>query len=193
MQDQDMTSVDPTCLSLTDWIVLGLIAEQSRHGFAIASELAADAPVGRVWTVHRPLVYRAIDHLEALDLVEPTRTEDGKQGPKRTLFRATRRGRTMLVSWLKKPVEHQRDVRTELMVKFMLLDRRGEPLGPLAARQLERFGPLARAVQRSQSTGDSAERIVTLWRLESIRATNRMLKRVIEQEASAVARAKSAT
>jgi DNA-binding PadR family transcriptional regulator len=188
-----MTSIDPTGLSLTDWIVLGLITEQSRHGFAIAGELAGDAPVGRVWTVHRPLVYRAIDHLEALDLVEPTRTEHGKQGPKRTLFRATRRGRTMFLNWLKEPVEHQRDVRSELMVKFMLLDRRRKPLSPLAARQLERFGPLARAVERSRASGDSAERIVALWRLESIRATNRMLKRVIEQESSSLARSKSST
>jgi DNA-binding PadR family transcriptional regulator len=183
-----MDSVDPACLSLTDWAVLGLIAEESRHGFAIAGELSAGAPVGQVWTVRRPLVYRAMNHLEALDLITPTRTEPGNQGPQRTLFRATSRGGRLLHNWLKQPVEHQRDVRSALLVKFILLDRKKESLGPLAARQLEQFAPLIRAVGHSKANGESVQRIVALWRLESIRATIRMLKKVIEQESAAALR-----
>ena len=35
-----------------------VIAEEPRHGFSVARELAADMPIGQVWTVRRPLVYR---------------------------------------------------------------------------------------------------------------------------------------
>ena len=52
----------PDAPPLTDWVVLALVVEQPRHGFALARELAADGALGEVWTVPRPLVYRAIDN-----------------------------------------------------------------------------------------------------------------------------------
>src|SRR5262245_29519827 len=104
-------------LALNDWVVLGLLAEHEQHGFAISRELGEDGSLGRTWTVRRSLVYRAIDHLLALGLIEPVRTEDGDHGPRRTVMRPTRRGRARLRAWLQTPVEHLRDVRSELLVK----------------------------------------------------------------------------
>jgi hypothetical protein len=46
-----------------EWAVLGLLAEQPTHGFATAEALAPDGVVGRIWTMRRPLVYRALDVL----------------------------------------------------------------------------------------------------------------------------------
>src|SRR5262245_47571816 len=112
-----------TVLSLTDSVVLGLIAEHPRHGFAVARELRADASIGQIWTVHRPLVYRAIDHLARAELVEPTHTEPGEQGPDRTVYRVTRRGRERHRRWLEHPVEHPRQARAELLSKFLFLAR----------------------------------------------------------------------
>src|SRR5262245_66167198 len=80
-------------MSLTDWVVLAVIAEEPRHGFSVARELAPDATIGQVWTVRRPLVYRAIEYLGADGLIEATRTEPGTQGPHRTVYRATRSGK----------------------------------------------------------------------------------------------------
>ena len=95
---------EPDALSLTDWVVLALVAEEPRHGFAVAKELAPDATLGEAWTVRRPLVYRAIDHLRDAGLVEPVRTEAGAQGPHRTVYRATRSGATRVTRWLDRPV-----------------------------------------------------------------------------------------
>ena len=47
-------------LSITEWVVLGLLAEAPAHGFALARELSRDTTLGQVWTVPRALVYRAI-------------------------------------------------------------------------------------------------------------------------------------
>ncbi len=43
-------------LSLTEWVVLALLGERPAHGFALARELAAGGDLGRILTVHRPLV-----------------------------------------------------------------------------------------------------------------------------------------
>ena len=82
-------------LSLNEWAVLGLLVERPRHGYDIATELRPGTPVGEVWRLSRQLVYRALERLEALGLVEPRRTEHGT-GPPRTVYGPTRRGRDAL-------------------------------------------------------------------------------------------------
>jgi DNA-binding PadR family transcriptional regulator len=66
-------------LSLTEWAVLALTAEQHTHGFAVSKELAPDGDARRIWTVPRPLVYRALATLERDRLVEPLGAEAGDQ------------------------------------------------------------------------------------------------------------------
>ena len=173
-------------MSLTDWIVLAVIAEEPRHGFSVARELAPDAPIGQVWTVRRPLVYRAIEYLAGDRLIEASRTEPGTQGPHRTVYRATRTGRARLTRWLDEPVDHPREVRAELLAKFVLRARRGEALAPLAQRQLELFGPVTDGLTRATRRAAGADRVVARWRLESTRAIARTLEAIIADEARGV-------
>ena len=42
-------------------VVLTLIVQEPRHGWAIHEELAPKGEIGRAWTLSRQLVYRAID------------------------------------------------------------------------------------------------------------------------------------
>ncbi|HEY7824307.1 MAG TPA: PadR family transcriptional regulator, partial [Acidimicrobiia bacterium] len=57
-------------LSVTEYAVLGILAEAPSHGFAVAKELDANTEVGRILTVRRPLVYRALDRLVDQRLAE---------------------------------------------------------------------------------------------------------------------------
>jgi PadR family transcriptional regulator AphA len=173
-------------MSLTDWIVLAVIAEEPRHGFSVARELAPDAPIGQVWTVRRPLVYRALEYLAGDRLIEASRTEPGRQGPHRTVYRATRAGRARLRRWLDEPVDHPRDVRAELLAKFVLRARRGDALTPLARRQLELFAPVTDGRARAARRASGAARVVARWRLESTRAITRTLEAIITEEARGV-------
>ena len=170
-------------MSLTDWVVLAVIAEEPRHGFSVARELAPDAPIGQVWTVRRPLVYRSLEYLVAAGSIKASRTEPGSQGPHRTVYGVTRAGRARLGSWLAEPVEHPRDVRSELLVKFVLRARRGERLTPLAVRQLELFAPVADGLARAARRATGADRVVARWRLESMRAITRTLEAIVADEA----------
>jgi DNA-binding PadR family transcriptional regulator len=169
-------------LSLTDWVVLGLLAEEPRHGFALAKELAPDTELGRLWTVRRPLVYRAIDHLLGVDVAEARFVEPGAQGPHRTVVAPTRAGRTRLRRWLDEPVEHPRDVRATLLVKLALRARRGDALAPLAQRQLDEFADAHRALGDRRSTGSDVERLANEWRYQANEAIQRYLETIIKDE-----------
>ena len=119
---------------LAEWMVLGLLAEQPSHGFALARLLAPGGEVGRVWAASRPLTYRAIDQLAADGLIEPVRTEPG-HGPQRTVHELTTSGREALADWLRTPVPRFRDVRATLLAKLLLLERSGRSTKRLLAAQ----------------------------------------------------------
>jgi PadR family transcriptional regulator AphA len=165
-------------LSLAEWIVLALIAEQPRHGFAVASLTAPDGAVGQAWHVPRPIVYRAITALTDLGLTVPAGTEQGGRGPQRTVVAATADGDASVRRWLRRPVEHLRDTRSELLVKLALLGRRGWSSGPLITAQ-RRIFTRREAELRAQRRGTSGfERLVLTWRRESARAALRFLDEV---------------
>jgi hypothetical protein len=50
-------------LGAGDWAVLALLAERPTHGFAVARAMSPEGEIGKVWTMRRPLVYRAIEHV----------------------------------------------------------------------------------------------------------------------------------
>jgi DNA-binding PadR family transcriptional regulator len=156
--------------SLTEWVVLGLLAEGPAHGFALARLLARGGEVGRVWAASRPLTYRAIDQLADDGLIEPVRTEPGA-GPPRTVHKVTAAGRRALRRWLAQPVSHPREVRAELLVKLLLRERAGQPTAPLLQAQREEFAGLFDATRRA-ATDDSVSR----WRAEQAAAIERFLQ-----------------
>src|SRR5262245_13769915 len=90
----------PEQLATGEWAVLALVAEAPTHGFAIARALAPGGEVGRVWAMHRPLVYRTVDVLSARSLMRAVGTEASEVGPRRTLLEVTAQGRSQLEKWL---------------------------------------------------------------------------------------------
>jgi PadR family transcriptional regulator AphA len=169
-------------LSLTEWAVLAITVEGPTHGFAIAKELAQDADVGRIWTVPRPLVYRALATLEQNELLEPLGPEAGERGPRRTRIRATRRGKTAVDRWLDAPVPHVRDLRTRLLLQLRLLDRRGLDVRPLAAAQLEELSPILDALNDKTNSSSGFDRLLASWRYESAQAAARVLEGVLAEQ-----------
>jgi DNA-binding PadR family transcriptional regulator len=166
-----MAAVTPQrARSLTEWVVLGLVAEAPSHGFALARLLARGGEVGRVWAATRPLTYRAIDHLASEGMIAPVRTEPGA-GPPRTVHRVTPAGRRALDRWLAQPVAHPREVRAELLVKLLLLERADRPTAALLQAQRERFAE-ALDPARHPPVDDSVSR----WRAEQAAAIDRFLQ-----------------
>jgi DNA-binding PadR family transcriptional regulator len=171
-------------LSLTEWAVLALAAEGPTYGFAIAKELAAEGDLGRIWTVPRPLVYRALVSLRKQKLVENVGEESGDRGPSRTRMRATRAGRSAVTNWLATPAPHVRDLRTRLLLQFRFIDRKHGDLFPLAADQLELLAPIIKSLESQARSTNGFDNLLARWRYESARAAARTLEALLGADTS---------
>jgi DNA-binding PadR family transcriptional regulator len=170
-----MSAAGDPSLSLAEWLVLCLICEQPTHGFALAALLGADGEMGRVWRVPKPVVYRALQRLEQLGLVRTTELQPSNHGPVRSLVDATRAGRDAAAAWLTRPAGHNRDVRSQLLVKLALIARQDGDPRPLLEAQREQLVPVARALQDRLDAATGFDRTLILWRCETLAATLRFL------------------
>jgi PadR family transcriptional regulator AphA len=161
---------DHAALPLAGSVCLALIAQDVSHGWALGSMLAPDGEIGRVWSLSRPLTYRAIDGLVDKGLVTRTGQAAGR-GRDRVTLAATAAGRRSADGWLATPVIHLRDVRTELLVKLVLRERAGLDRASLLAAQRQLFEPVIDALTSTHPDDD----VVDLWRRESARAVRRFL------------------
>lgn len=168
-QNQTPSHISPE-LSTTEYAVLGILAEGASYGFAIAKELTAESDLGRVCTVRRPLVYRALDRLVAAGYAEPVATERGDSGPQRTVHQATPTGRHRLHLWLSEPVEHVRDMRIEFLLKLALLSRSMQSPTTLIRNQRAVLSPTLDALD-TMATDDHVE----LWRQHNAAAAGAYL------------------
>lgn len=160
-------------LSLTEHAVLGLLAEGPKHGFAISRALGPDGPVGRILTVRRPLVYRALARLVEAGLAEPKHTEPGDAGPQRVIHRVTATGRRRHRRWLDEPVGHVRDIRIEFQLKLAFLHRSKLSPVPLIQAQKGALQPTLAALD-----DDAVEEPddVELWRQYNAQAASAYLE-----------------
>ena len=170
-----MPSADESSLSLAEWLVLCLVCEQPRHGFALATLLGYEGELGRVWRVPKPVIYRALQRLEMLGLVRTAEQQASSQGPVRSLVDATPAGRKAASAWLTRPASHNRDVRSELLVKLALLDRAGADPQPLLRAQREQLIPVVDGLHDRLDEAAGFERTLALWRYETVSATVRFL------------------
>lgn len=164
-------------LSLTEAAVLGLLGEGANHGFALARELSAEADLGRVLTVRRPLVYRALDRLVSNGLAAPVSEERGESGPNRIVHSITSRGRSVLGRWLEEPVTHVRDLRIEFLLKLSFLERSGRSPRSLLASQRTALAPTLAALEEPGS-GDH----IDLWRSHTAAAVAGYLDALLDRD-----------
>jgi len=175
-----LAAVPRSDAALAEPVCLALVAEGPTHGWAIARLLAPDGELGRIWSLSRPLTYRAVDQLVAAGLVARKGNEPG-QGRARTILAVTAAGRRRSRRWLDQPVDHLRDVRTALLVKLELRRRAGLPLAPLLEAQRDAFDPIIDRLRRQgQIDGDGD--LVALWRRESATTVERFLAAALAAE-----------
>ena len=175
-----MKRSEPDDLLLGEWACLGVLYPAPMHGFAVAALLAPDASIGRVWSLSRPLTYRSLDQLEARGFIAPIAREPGSAGPNRTVLAATRAGRSRLRAWVRQPVEHLRDLRSELLLKLLLAEHCGIELDAMLVAQLEHTRRLAGALSIGSWVGEQHDPVM-LWRSESANAAVRFLERLQNQ------------
>jgi PadR family transcriptional regulator AphA len=161
-------------LLLGEWACLGVLYQGPTHGFAVASALRSGGELGRVWSLSRALTYRSLDQLVERRLVRAVGQEPGIAGGNRTVLAATRSGRAALRGWVGTPVEHLRDLRSELLLKLVIAQRCGIDVAEMLQRQREIVADLAVAVDPDDTTD-----VVVLWRRETSGAALRFLDKLL--------------
>jgi DNA-binding PadR family transcriptional regulator len=169
-------------LSLAEWLVLCLVREEPTYGLILVGLLARDGILGQVWSVPQAVVYRALQRPEALALIRTVGEQRTSQGPVRSLYQATPAGEAAAAAWLGTPVQHPRDVRSELMIKLALLDRSGTDSRDLLQAQLARLFPVAAALDDRLRATTGFEHTLVLWRHEAMAATLRFLQTLAAQD-----------
>jgi DNA-binding PadR family transcriptional regulator len=168
-------------LTAGEWAVLGVLSEGPTHGFAIARAMAPEGDVGRIWSVRRPLVYRAIENLTAMGLVRPAGTVPSRSGPQRTVLEATPNGKRAVARWLREPVAHVRDARSLLMLKLLFLTRRDADLEPLLSAQRAHFAEIGDRLAGAADDAEGFDRALLHWRLESTAAATRFVETMLAE------------
>jgi DNA-binding PadR family transcriptional regulator len=163
-------------LLLGEWACLGILYPTPAHGFAVAARLKPTGDVGRVWSLSRALTYRSLDQLAVRDFIRPLGEEPGIAGGNRTILAATRSGRAQMRRWLTEPVEHLRDLRSELLLKLVIADNCGIDVSEMLAAQHAHITALAEALS-AQIENDPGD-VVALWRSELSTASLRFLDRL---------------
>jgi molybdopterin-binding protein len=161
-------------LPFAESVCLTLITQKVSHGWALGTMLAPGGELGRIWTLSRPLTYRAIDGLVDKGLITRTGQAAGR-GRDRVVLAPTPAGRRLAKRWLDSPVEHLRDVRTELLVKLHLRARAGLDNHQLLVTQRQHFESTIDALTSSHADDD----LVDMWRRESARAVRRFLDQAL--------------
>ncbi|GAB1819807.1 PadR family transcriptional regulator [Herbidospora sp. RD11066] len=163
----------------SEWVVLCLLAHEPAHGFALARLTAPAGPIGRVWHIPRPLVYRALDALTTRGLAEPLGIEPGR-GPARRLLRATPSGHDRAEEWLFTPVGRIREIRTEFLVKLALLQWAGTDPRDLLDAQAETLRPIVTHLLDQRESAHGLDQAVALWRYETAVAALKLAESTTE-------------
>jgi DNA-binding PadR family transcriptional regulator len=159
-----------------EWAVLALLCEQPRHGYAIASLMAPDGEIGRVWSLRRPMAYRAIAELERAKLIVVDSVEPGTSAPTRRIMRATPDARERVAAWLEQPEEHVRDLRSSLLLKVHFLRRRGLPIAGLLHAQRVVLVRQERSLADQRAGEDDLGRMLAQWRWSMTEAALRFVE-----------------
>lgn len=174
-------------LSAGEWAVLALLSEDPAHGFALARAMAPGSAVGQVWSMRRPLVYRALETLEQRELIRPAGTVPSQSGPQRTILEVTRAGARAVSDWLSQPVSHVREARSLLMLKLLFLSRRDADLAPLLTAQRAQFSSHADSLTAALEQTQGFDRTLLLWRLHSTTAALRFTETLLAEHDSSPA------
>jgi DNA-binding PadR family transcriptional regulator len=107
------------------YAVLGLIAEEPRHGYAVRAVF--EERLGDFWELNYGQVYQVLTALEQEGLIAGTDEQVGRR-PRRTVYAISAKGRDALRGWLAQPPSAAKPFRDDFYVRLLFVKEDGGDL-----------------------------------------------------------------
>ena len=162
-----------------EYSLLGLLRLQPRHGYELAEQFAPAGELGGIFRLHPSLLYAHLKRLESAGHISAAADRVGS-GPIRQVYTVTAAGEAALRGWITRPVQHNRDIRVDFLLKLYFA-RRLDPAATagllvdqlvIARGWADRLGATL-----AGASAESFARLVGELRLTSVRATIEWLER----------------
>lgn len=120
-----------------EYALLGLLYGGPAHGYELHKLITDSGGIGMIWGIKISNLYAQLAKLEKSGHIKGE-IQPGEHRPARTEFHLTQSGKLEFESWLRKLVQHPRDIRQEFMVRYYFLTIYHPELQPsLCEQQLE--------------------------------------------------------
>ncbi len=161
----------------TECALLGLLLDGPSHGYDLTRQFAADTELGKVCRLEMSMLYGLLKKLEKEGLL--TGRDEPLGGHKtRRVIEITPAGRAEFEAWLAEPVQHNREIRFNFLVKLYFARQRSQELVlQLLEGQIEFNQALLKKLlgQKQNAAPHQFEDWVVDYRLEQTNAALRWL------------------
>jgi DNA-binding PadR family transcriptional regulator len=141
----------------TEYAVMGLLLDGSKHGYELARRFAPETALGTICHLEMSMLYAILKKLEKLGYIEAEMEAQGNRPPKR-IFNLTGVGRAAFIEWVRSPVARIREIQPEFLTKLYFARLLGtDDVGALIGRQLEICRQLQERLQQGGSLSEDAE------------------------------------
>ena len=161
----------------TEYALLGLLLDGPSHGYDLTRQFAADTELGKVCRLEMSMLYGLLKKLEKEGLLSG-RDEPLTGHKTRRVVELTEAGRAEFEDWLAEPVQHNREIRFNFLVKLYFARQRSKELVVrLLDGQIEFNQMLLKKLltQKQAAASHQFEEWVIEYRLEQTNAALRWL------------------
>lgn len=120
-----------------EFLLMGVIAKKPIHAYDLNKVLLSDPELKVIWRFNQSQLYAVLDKIERNKLIQ-SEISSGSAFPFRKVFTLTDYGRQRFEEWLKTPVVHASEMRSDFMAKlYFLKDRPSEEYQAVLQAQIE--------------------------------------------------------
>lgn len=109
-----------------EYILLGLLRAQPRHGYALYKKVQSTPELSLIWHIKRSKLYYLLERLENEELLTVQVSSQGSY-PDRKIYRLTEQGEREFQKWVHTPVQSGRHVRVEFLSKLFFVLQESHP------------------------------------------------------------------